>query len=255
MSVPRANSRYGAVSFLDMLGAKGIWKNRNPEDVLNNYNDVIKSFKAAIEALNEQIASNTALTIKNIEFEISAFSDTIIIAGSVPYERKNDEEMTSLVVYAMSLILPIIFPFALANKIYLRGAVSIGEFYKLDKMLIGPAVDEAAQYYMLPEWIGISAAPSLHYFLDNFNHNDLDAREFFVQWDIPLKNGIESHGWAINWPFKSKDLLVSDDEWKKKMESLFANIKDTMKNEMQSTEVSAALKWRNTSYFFKANVK
>jgi hypothetical protein len=31
-----------------------------------------------------------------------------------------------------------------------------------EKMIIGPAIDEAAQYYKLPEWIGVSASPTAH---------------------------------------------------------------------------------------------
>ena len=50
--------------------------------------------------------------------------------------------------------------------VYLRGVISIGKFYQSQNLIIGPAVDEAAEWYTNIEWIGVSAAPTAHFILE-----------------------------------------------------------------------------------------
>jgi hypothetical protein len=49
--------------------------------------------------------------------------------------------------------------------------------------VVGPAVDEAAQYYTTPYWIGISASPSVSMLLDR-NKDDITNDHFFIQYSI-----------------------------------------------------------------------
>ena len=41
---------------------------------------------------------------------------------------------------------------------FFRGVIAMGNFYRSSRMLIGPAVDEAAKLYDISNWIGISVS-------------------------------------------------------------------------------------------------
>jgi len=106
--------------------------------------------------------------------------------------------------------------------------VSIGKFF-IDKgsngiLLVGPAVNDAAQSYDTINWIGISTSQNASLTLeqDKSLDNFLEAstkitassngfsinlrsgidliRSSFINYDIPRKDGIEKKGWALAWP-------------------------------------------------------
>ncbi len=82
---------------------------------------------------------------------------------------------------------------ALNDGVYLRGCISIGDFYYSKKMIVGAAGFEAAAHYELPQWIGISAAPSAYAVTTNSEKIDDGLMKSFVKWNIPLKKGIEKY--------------------------------------------------------------
>jgi hypothetical protein len=95
---------------------------------------------------------------------------------------------------------------SILHHFYFRGCLSAGIFYRSKNMIIGPAVDEAAEYYRLPEWTGISTCPSASKILTDAEEMKASSYDFFIQYDIPLKTMIEKKGWALNWPkSRSKD--------------------------------------------------
>ncbi len=47
--------------------------------------------------------------------------------------------------------------------IYLRGIIPIGQFYESQRAIIGPAIDEAAEWHKKTKWIGVSTAPTAPY--------------------------------------------------------------------------------------------
>jgi hypothetical protein len=62
----------------------------------------------------------------------------------------------------------------------------------------------AAEYYGLTEWSGISTCQSASKILTDSEEMKASLYDFFIQYDIPLKNMIEKNGWALNWP-QTKD--------------------------------------------------
>jgi hypothetical protein len=145
------------------------------------------------------------------------FSDMIIIAFYQDFYYKTLPD--SLLIYMVGYFLIPIFRQAFENEIFLRGTVSIGKFF-INKeangtLLVGPAVNDAAQSYDTTSWIGISTSQnasltldqdrSLENFLeesskviastDGFSVNlrtliDL-IQSTFVNYDIPRKDGFE----------------------------------------------------------------
>jgi hypothetical protein len=134
---------------------------------------------------------------------------------------------------------------ALDMGIYLRGCISIGTFYLASKrLIIGPAVDEAAEYHNMPEWVGISAAPSAHNALNNIR-KAIEESYYYLRYDIPMKYGHERNGWALNWPHS--DMHNGDTRVRAlKLTRLMTN---------KNNEISVSLKYRNTLDFYRHAIK
>jgi hypothetical protein len=97
-----------------------------------------------------------------------------------------------------------LFRVSIRNDFYFRGRLSAGKLYRSENMIIGPTVDEAAEYYRLPEWSGISTCPSASKILTDVEEMKASLYDFFIHYNIPLKDMIEKNGWALNWS-KSED--------------------------------------------------
>ncbi len=93
---------------------------------------------------------------------------------------------------------------AITRGIYLRGVISIGKYYESAAAIIGPAVDEAAEWYTGTEWIGVSAAPTAHFILEKLvevgGQMEEEVKRFFVRYNIPAKTNTLERGWGLNWP-------------------------------------------------------
>jgi hypothetical protein len=142
---------------------------------------------------------------QDIRANIQAFSDTIIITVTLKKKDENTPviELDRLVLHAAQLILPMIIN-GILRGIYLRGVISFGKFYQSDTAIIGPAVDEAAEWYTNIEWIGVSAAPTAYFILEKLAEIGQDVavegKKFFIKYDIPTKANTTEKGWAVNWP-------------------------------------------------------
>ncbi len=271
--------KHGAIAILDMLGTKSKWREEAATDFLNSiqslYNEldeihmsiqkfesidavknlefykIMQNFENKQKELEQGKSSSddeNQLSLSNfftkfLRIEISTFSDTIIIAL---YPEVGLEAFDSILLHIMGYVLIVLFRMAFLKTIYLRGTISVGTFYLLKKsnklMLIGPAVNEAAESYESTNWIGISTSPSASLTLeqdtkifdayislkktidslDDKNKERINKlqheqkkvfdllyafaevlnewKKFYIQYDIPNKNGIESDGWALAWP-------------------------------------------------------
>jgi hypothetical protein len=188
--------KHGIIAFLDALGVKGIWARSKPEDVIKAWSDTLAIFKLAIEKVTDVSPRE--------KFHILAFSDTIIIL----LETEKDA-ISSLPLMAEILLVP--FNTALIDGIFFRGAVSIGEFEFSESMIIGPAVDEVAEWYTIAEWIGISLCPSASFGVSRLLEQGADVSKWFVKYDIPMKSGVDGKDeWALSWPRLHKDIALGN---------------------------------------------
>jgi len=210
------SEEYGTVIFLDSLGTKGIWKGKDPKTVLKNWKEFIDSID-----LDKKIANKQGLKLSR-----RAFSDTIILTltGGEKNEiiKESVEMLSSLITYGIT------------KNINLRGAMSIGKFYISDKMILGPAADEASMYYEIANWVGVIATPSLESVLLRMEKNK-KAVPLFCKYDIPLHNG-KRQGWAI-------DLLARHSTSEGSLIELIHNKLE------DSDDPTGAEKWKNTLEF------
>jgi hypothetical protein len=189
----------GVVAFLDALGTKGISTRTDPEEYIKSW----ETFLTDWEQYKKQALENSSSC--NVDYDIRAFSDTIII--TIKLNKKDNStlviESDKLLLHCSKLIAPMVIN-GIFKGIYLRGVMSIGKFYQTQNSIIGPAVDEAAEWYMNTEWIGVSAAPTAHFILEKLEEIGGEAAEMtknlFIKYDVPTKINSTEKSWAVNWP-------------------------------------------------------
>lgn len=208
----------GVIVFLDALGTRGSWK-KEPKNTLSGwerYNDHIESYLATRLA-------RAAITTNRYErgvFTVSSFSDTVIITGTSQSDQTIDELLLSTAIFLHTSAMD-----ALISGIKFRGCISAGTFYKSKRMVIGPTVDEAAEYYDQPQWVGVSAAPSARLRLSALEAQDFPLSHLYLRYDIPLKDGqIEKNGWALNWTTNGSKL----GSWTKKLREYYQETQGTI---------------------------
>ena len=220
--------RCGIVAMIDVLGVRGSWRggeNGNIPELHKNWN---KLLGAANRLLNDNKSFRGETTF-------TAFSDTMIITAE-------GSDHASLLLSFGKAIWRVITD-GIMKDLPLRGCVSCGSYvYSNDNLFTGRAVDEAAAYYSLPQWIGISAAPSAN----NVLNREMPRKPYrngrmYRRIDMPLKTSVEQDAWALNWP---KQCEEEDKEGT--MEKIVEHINEKME---RITDIGAALKWRNTRKF------
>jgi hypothetical protein len=144
--------KYGLVILLDALGVSAL-----------GIDDAVLFAKSRDELLSsvnfwsDNSSSHSAQASAPTRDSVFTFGDTILITfpiAKTDYLPNFERCMEWLCGF---------FCNALNKQIYLRGAVSLGDYYADDKTntVIGPAVSEAAAWYEKHDWMGIVATPSL----------------------------------------------------------------------------------------------
>lgn len=178
------DKKRGIIIFLDILGTKSLIKEETAISFLNkldNLFELLDEYSSAIKKMKNFFNTNDSSYVfqkdphikKTIPFkdligfinsfniEISTFSDTIIIAV---YHDDLDIEDAFIFQLAGLLLVPL-FRLAFKMELFLKGTISIGDFYIRKKennktIIVGPAITEATESYILSNWIGISTSPS-----------------------------------------------------------------------------------------------
>jgi hypothetical protein len=225
MSSNLGNPSNGCLIFVDVLGVKGSWQ-EDPQGKIKRWERVNEIIDGVIKD------PNSIHVEKGITIDKDAFSDTLIITAT----NKNntiDLDLLGIVGSFAGMLVALCF-----DKGHLvRGCLSAGQFYRSSTgyMIIGAAVDEAAQYYLLPQWIGISLSPSAHLEMIENSWNIPSL----IKYDIPLKIGIEQGGFAVRWDPPDNKLRIQIPDIKQR---LLADIRT-------ARDIDIAMKLRNTLNF------
>jgi hypothetical protein len=168
----------GIIVLLDALGIKGIWNRKKPAEVLNTWSILQHEYIKGIESLKNELQAHGYL--EKIRFE--AFSDTIMISLPVKGREVGSDRGRNpfwWTIMSMGQLLSKLFRVSILSNFYFRGCLSAGRFYRYENMIIGPVVDEAAEYYRLPEWSGISTCPSASKILTDAEEMKASLYDFF----------------------------------------------------------------------------
>ena len=187
------------------------------------------------------------------KLDIISFSDTIILTLSFSLDIINKNEINykehscEMLIFLGSALKENFYKTIMQDKIFLRGVVSYGDFYKMDSFLIGPAIDEAAMWYDKAEWFGISATPSAKYFIEDTGI--AEEGDIFIRYPIPMKDGKTTDSYVISWPyFASLSTKVLEN-----IDDIYYESRTQLLESFSSNKVidkSSYLKYDNTLKFF-----
>lgn len=180
----------GAVAFLDILGFKGIWQKRRPEEILkllHGVSDVvIKSYRHPPPESHWPASSPPVVT---------TLSDTVVIAI--------DSENEACILLLANVLYTVIQHFY-KEQLFVRGALAWGKYLQEQTTFIGPAIDDVAAWYEQADWIGVIATPKASYALDWIAATGVGVNNFtveqFVKYDVPGKDRASYRLNAFNWP-------------------------------------------------------
>jgi hypothetical protein len=154
----------GALVLVDCLGFRGIWSRVNPEELIGRLKSV--ELQAAARVVPKY--SSSMLSFGPVRFHLRLLSDTVVL--SIQYEpdayadgAEPDERQKNLLVSVAcesAAVLAYLFMDS-EMPLPLRGCVSFGPHLCDCNFLIGPAVDQAAEYMNEPEGAFIWVLPGV----------------------------------------------------------------------------------------------
>ena len=132
----------------------------------------------------------------------------------------------------------------ICEDVPVRGCVACGSFARdAQGSVSGPAADEAAAYHPLPQWVGVSAAPSANAVLSGLAPgrplHGLGGEPYAMH-SIPLGTSVEQGAWAVNWPG------LCDESGSGEIEEIPGIIEGRMD---AAPDMETMLMWRSTRRF------
>lgn len=173
----------GVITLVDILGWKGIWQRE--EDPVKKLKDFIGGLNNAINTVKKE--SNM---LSELKISIHSISDTIAIITYC------DNASVALKFHA--LVNCAVVAESIKRNIPMRGATSYGDLSIEGNIMVGPAVDEVAEWYEAANWIGIIQAPSALFLTNSEDFGEY--KNFLKKYPVPVKGIGTMETYCVNWP-------------------------------------------------------
>lgn len=81
-----------------------------------------------------------------------------------------------------------------------RGVITYGDFYLENNVLVGPAIDEASQWFEKADWMGCHLAPSASLIVETLGNANIYVN-FHIKYPIPFKEDSHKYNYlyALNY--------------------------------------------------------
>jgi hypothetical protein len=187
-------AKYGVVVMLDALGARSL-----------TLEESIRFLQARANFLEMMQVKHDELSQVHTYFnvglgvpQIVTFGDTIVLSWELP-----EADPESFLVFLGEWLRPALLT-GFTQGLLFRGAFSIGNYVHEEATVIGPAIADAASWYEMADWFGIIATPScgyrLSYLAENLQTRGEKLDKWYVEYEVPLKNGLSPRMWVASWP-------------------------------------------------------
>lgn len=165
--------QYGVVTFLDVLGWKGVWQRK--DNAISELENIVSTVKKKAEI--RERGKSTEIT------SVMIVSDTIVLFTPAEYDNAKEKIEFHGELCAEAI------PSSIKKGLPLRGATSFGEVIISSKnnIFAGKAIDEAASWHEKANWIGVFLTPSA-----NFLFTDFDSK-YWISYKPPIKNSIDDY--------------------------------------------------------------
>lgn len=184
----------GALILVDCLGFRGIWNRVDPEKLITRLHSIeAEAFSRVVPKY-----SSSMLSFGAIRFHLRLLSDTVVL--SIQYEAaayskgaEPDERQKSFLVSIACESASILARLFIDSDVPLplRGCISFGRHLCEGNFLIGPAVDQAAEYMNEPEGAFIWVLPGVAE-----RHNYFRTRALAIM-DQPKETIMAAHAIAV----------------------------------------------------------
>lgn len=192
MSECEMQKETGAVTFLDVLGWKGIWQQNNT--AVETLYALIKKVEVIAEEVSSKHKDEQELRGKKKITQVLSISDTIAIFTSAS---------PKLAIEIQAEICSRALPEALSQELPLRGAISYGEYSIKENIMLGYAVDEAASWHERTDWIGVILTPSAYI---KIKKEKIDSLKEYDK--IPYKMPMKKPDICVKWTYENKEELL-----------------------------------------------
>lgn len=233
--------KQGYVLMLDVLGFKDMVSKDLGEEFINKWVEI----RARIMEKKSQLEEK----IKDVEIDILCLSDTVIIC--IALKPMKHELKPDLLISIIPSILDSFFMELFRDKIFMRGAISYGQ-YRCDmdsNIVMGKALEEAYEWHDVTDWIGVILSPSAKYASEAFVLNgDINnplvkiVVDRFIKFNVPFKAGISLETYSFNW-LKCGDREQDRLKLLTDITSVFSGVKYT---------TNTSTKYENTMTFVKS---
>lgn len=213
--------KQGVVTFLDVLGWKGVYDRKQ---------DAIASLTFLVGGVRD-LAEKKRRGRTMQQVEVRSISDTI---GIFTYATGNNSEISD-VIDIHGEICQWLVPKSIEAEIPVRGAIAFGEFQISDQIFVGKAVDEAASWHEQTDWIGVHLTPSAEYV-----YVKRSKSRAWLRHTPPHKTRIDWEPHCVNWTSAWKDQGRGEEDLKAKF------------SRMGPIVPEIAGKFANTLAFFRA---
>lgn len=181
----------GAVTFLDVLGWKGIWE-RN-QSAISQLQSFVYQMQDKAQEISDKYMDTPDLRGKTKPTEVLSISDTIAIFTSAS---------PKIAIGIHSELCSWALEYSLSQELPLRGAISYGDYSIADNIMLGYAVDESASWHETTDWIGVILTPSAKIYLKD---EDL---EYVIKYNkIPFKKSMKTLDLCVKWSFEDENSL------------------------------------------------
>ena len=180
MKPPTEGPKTGVVTFLDVLGWKGVYNRKE-----NPISSLTVLIEGAIKLAERKQRGRTMNAIK-----VRSISDTI---GIFTHASGTNSEISDII-DIHGEICQWLIPQSIESEIPVRGAISFGEFQIFDQIFVGKAIDEAASWHEQSDWIGVHLTPSAE-----FVYVPRPNSKAWLKYAPPHKTKIAWQPHCVNW--------------------------------------------------------
>jgi len=201
----------GSFALIDCLGFKGIWR----EDHIALMAKLKSIDKAANKAAHDIVNPDIKPTISDQRLEVKLLSDTIAI--SLTWKKNEGSKFIQLV--TMALIVQSLMDLFLKDTphLLLRGCITYGQHVTQKNFLVGPAVDDTAEYMNCAQgafiWFLPPAADIIESKIETFYPGiEIVKKSFealFPKYKVPIKDSHYLNTYVVN-PIYDKSPVDSD---------------------------------------------
>lgn len=182
----RPSPKKGVVTFLDVLGWKGIWQRKS--DPIGDLETLVKQIDSSAKNQTRGLSSGNSKTETSLT-RVMIISDTIVIFTEAAIKD------ASRAIDLHGHLCKKAIPESISLGIPVRGATSYGDVIisSENSIYAGVAIDEAAAWHEQGDWIGVLMAPTACFIFDISNKSSWET------YKPPMKHGKQFSTYVVNW--------------------------------------------------------